>query len=150
MHKDRSECALILAPRGRDAEVAKAMLAEEGIEGVACTDVPDVVARLNDGVGFVIATEEALAGSDLRPLSDFINHQPEWSDLPFVLLTSRGGGLERNLHAGRFLELRQRYLRRAAFTSNDADSVARARLRGRGRQYDARARLERSRQPSRA
>jgi hypothetical protein len=28
---------------------------------------------------------------------------PEWSDFPFVLLTERGGGLERNPAAERFL-----------------------------------------------
>ena len=141
--KDRSECALILAPRGRDAEVAKAMLAEEGIAGVPCADVADVIARLNEGVGFVIATEEALAGADLRPLSDYINRQPEWSDLPFVLLTSRGGGLERNPAAGRFLDLlgNVTFVERP-FHPTTLTSVARAALRGRRRQYDARARLE--------
>ena len=143
MKPDRAECALILAPRGRDAEVAKAMLAEEGIEGLACADVSDVVARLPDGVGFVIATEEALAGNDLRPLSQYINEQPEWSDLPFVLLTSRGGGLERNPAAGRFLDLlgNVTFVERP-FHPTTLTSVARAALRGRRRQYDARARLE--------
>ena len=143
MKPDASECALILAPRGRDSEVAKAMLAEEGIEGIACADVSDVVARLPDGVGFVIATEEALAGGDLRSLSDYINCQPEWSDLPFVLLTSRGGGLERNPAAVRFLDLlgNVTFVERP-FHPTTLTSVARAALRGRRRQYDARARLE--------
>ena len=143
MKTDRSECALILAPRGRDAEVARAMLAEEGIQGIACADVSDVVARLADGVGFVVATEEALAGNDLRPLSHYINQQPEWSDLPFVLLTSRGGGLERNPAAGRFLDLlgNVTFVERP-FHPTTLTSVARSALRGRRRQYDARARLE--------
>ena len=140
---DRSESALILAPRGRDAEVATAMLAEEGIQGIACADVADLVARLADGVGFVVATEEALAGGDLRPLSRYINEQPEWSDLPFVLLTSRGGGLERNPAAGRFLDLlgNVTFVERP-FHPTTLTSVARSALRGRRRQYDARARLE--------
>ena len=119
------------------------MLAEEGIEGIACADVAAVVDRLADGVGFVIATEEALAGSDLRPLNQYINQQPEWSDLPFVLLTSRGGGLERNPAAGRFLELlgNVTFVERP-FHPTTLTSVARSALRGRRRQYDARARLE--------
>ena len=52
------------------------------------------------GAGFVLVTEEALLRSDLRALSSWINAQPEWSDMPFILLTHRGGGLERNPDAG--------------------------------------------------
>ncbi|MEO8547309.1 MAG: ATP-binding protein [Sphingomicrobium sp.] len=143
MNGNRSEQALILAPLGRDAEIASAMLAEEGIEGVACADLGDVVAKLAEGAGFVVATEEALARADLRPLSDFINRQPEWSDLPFVLLTSRGGGLERNPAAGRYLDLlgNVTFVERP-FHPTTLTSVARSALRGRRRQYDARARLE--------
>jgi len=91
----------------------------------------------------VVATEEALARADLRPLSDFINRQPEWSDLPFVLLTRRGGGLERNPAAGRFLDLlgNVTFVERP-FHPTTLTSVARSALRGRRRQYDARARLE--------
>ena len=143
MKASRPETALILAPRGRDTEVASGMLEEEGISAVACADVAEVVDRLNEGAGFVIATEEALAGGDLRSLSDHINRQPEWSDLPFVLLTRRGGGLERNPAAGRFLDLlgNVTFVERP-FHPTTLTSVARSALRARRRQYDARARLE--------
>ena len=99
----RPERALILAPTGRDSEIAAGVLAEAGIESVACDSVEALVAELDRGAGFVLVTEEALLGADLRGLSSWINAQPEWSDLPFVLLTHRGGGLERNPDAGRFL-----------------------------------------------
>jgi signal transduction histidine kinase len=143
LNDNRSERALILAPRGRDAEVALAMLAEVGISGIDCAAVSEVVSRIGEGVGFVIATEEALAGSNVRPLSDYINQQPEWSDLPFILLTSRGGGLERNPAAGRFLDLlgNVTFVERP-FHPTTLSSVARSALRGRRRQYDARARLD--------
>ncbi|MFL6734710.1 MAG: ATP-binding protein [Sphingomicrobium sp.] len=134
---------MILAPRGRDAAVARSMLAEEGIDGTPCGDVGHLMLELRDGAGFVLATEEALIGADLKPLSNFINQQPEWSDLPFVLLTSRGGGLERNPSAGRFLEVlgNVTFVERP-FHPTTLTSVARSALRGRRRQYDARARLE--------
>jgi signal transduction histidine kinase/CheY-like chemotaxis protein len=143
LNLSRSERALILAPRGRDAEVARAMLAEGDINGHACADLQELVAQLADGVGFVLATEEALLRADLRPISRYINEQPEWSDLPFVLLTSRGGGLERNPSAVRFLELlgNVTFLERP-FHPTTLTSVARSALRARRRQYDARARLE--------
>jgi signal transduction histidine kinase/CheY-like chemotaxis protein len=140
---DRSERALILAPVGRDAAVAAAMLVEAGIGASICCDLASLVAELGIGAGFVLVTEEALQGTDLRAVRAWIEAQPDWSDLPFVLLTSRGGGLERNPAAGRFLDLlgNVTFLERP-FHPTTLVSVARSALRGRRRQYDARARLE--------
>ena len=103
MNQPRPERALILAPKGRDSAIAADVIGEAGIESVACYSVEALVTELIGGAGFVLVTEEALLGADLRALSAWINAQPEWSDLPFVLLTHRGGGLERNPDAGRFL-----------------------------------------------
>lgn len=143
MNGNSSERALILAPIGRDAAVASAMLAEAAIASHVCTEITTLAKELRHGVGFVLVTEEALARSDLRELSGWISAQPEWSDLPFVLLTTRGGGLERNPLAGRFLETlgNVTFLERP-FHPTTLVSIARSALRGRRRQYDARARLE--------
>ena len=137
-----SERALVLAPRGRDAAVASAMLHEAGIAANPCESLGVLVGELDRGAGFVIVTEEALATADLHPLAAWIADQEEWSDLPFVLLTSRGGGLERNPAAGRFLELlgNVTFLERP-FHPTTLVSLARSALRGRRRQYEARARL---------
>ena len=88
-----SERALIFAPRGRDAALASAMLAEALIETTVCASLPMLMDTLDDGAGFIIVTEEAIATIDLRPLAAWLEEQEEWSDLPFVLLTTRGGGL---------------------------------------------------------
>ena len=100
-----SERAVIFAPQGRDAAVARAMLAEAGLGCDIAGTVADLVEQLRAGAGFAVVTEEAVAGADLRLLSAWLDEQPKWSDFPFVLLTRRGGGLERNPEAGRFLEL---------------------------------------------
>ncbi|HEX4739336.1 MAG TPA: ATP-binding protein [Allosphingosinicella sp.] len=143
MIRPLSERALILAPRGRDAAVAAGMLGETGIKAIACSDLADMVAQLEDGAGFALVTEEALSGVDLRALNAWLEAQPEWSDLPFILLTSRGGGLERNPAAQRYLELlgNVTFLERP-FHPTTLVSIARAALRGRRRQYEARSRLE--------
>ena len=140
---DRSETAHILAPVGRDAAIAAGMLRESHIPSVICPDLDSLVRELNGGVGFVLVTEEALLGRDLRALSMWISNQPEWSDLPFVLLTHKGGGLERNPEAGRLLDAlgNVTFLERP-FHPTTLVSLARAALRARSRQYDARARLE--------
>ena len=138
-----SEKALILAPNGRDAPVAAAMLEEKGIRSEVCGDLAALVACLERGAGFALVTEESLRGADIRALSRFINAQPEWSDFPFVLLTLRGGGLERNPSAGRYLEMlgNVTFLERP-FHPTTLISLAQSALRGRRRQYDARARLQ--------
>jgi len=143
MAGDRSATALILAPLGRDAAIAAGMLREAGIPSVICPDLDCLAAELSNGAGFVLVTEEALLARDLRGLSGWINQQPEWSDLPFVLLTQKGGGLERNPEAARLLDVlgNVTFLERP-FHPTTLVSLARAALRARLRQYDARARLE--------
>ena len=137
-----SERCLILAPAGRDAQVASDMLGEAGIRAFPCADLRGLVMELEAGAGFALVTEEALIGADLRALSGWIDSQPEWSDFPFVLLTRRGGGLERNPSAIRHLDTlgNVTFLERP-FHPTTLVSLAQAALRGRRRQYDARARL---------
>ena len=138
-----SERALILAPQGRDALIAGNMLAEASFPAEIVREIPHMVEQLTVGAGFGVLTEEALTGSDLSALSRWIASQPEWSDFPFVLLTQRGGGLERNPEAGRYLEVlgNVTFLERP-FHPTTFVSLAQSAIRARRRQYEARARLE--------
>ncbi|AWM85317.1 sensor histidine kinase [Microvirga sp. 17 mud 1-3] len=81
---------LILAPHGRDGTVAAAILSEVGIKATICPSPEALVAALDRSACAVI-TEEALLNADRRELADWINLQPPWSDMPFILLTHRGG-----------------------------------------------------------
>ena len=137
-----SERGLILAPGGRDAAVASAMLREAEIAADPCASLPALIGELDRGAAFVVITEEVLATSDLHPLAVWIEAQEKWSDLPFVLLTRRGGGLERNPAAARYLEVlgNVAFLERP-FHPTTLISLVRSALRGRRRQYEARSRL---------
>jgi signal transduction histidine kinase/ActR/RegA family two-component response regulator len=137
-----SERALILAPQGRDAAVAAGMLRDARFRAEVVADLGALVAGLEAGAGFAVVTEEALDGAPVHGLSEWIESQEEWSDFPFVLLTRRGGGLERNPAAARYLELlgNATFIERP-FHPTTLVSLAGAALRGRRRQYDARARL---------
>jgi|SRR5271165_6504677 len=139
---DTPERALILAPLGRDAALAVAILTEAGVEAQPCKNVPGLVTELRNGGGFALVAEEALQGADLFSLSAFLKRQPEWSDFQFILLTFRGGGLERNLSAARLLDAlgNVTFLERP-FHPTTLVSLAQAALRGRRRQYEARNRL---------
>ncbi len=137
------ERALILAPRGRDAPVAESVLRPAGIAVEICPDLQTLVREIKQGAGFALVTEEALRGADLRDLSTGLTRQPSWSDLPFIMLTLRGGGVERNPALARMSELlgNVTFLERP-FHPATLVSVAQTALRGRRRQYEARRLLE--------
>lgn len=143
MNRTLSEAAVILAPRGRDAFIAQAMLREAQLEAVIAADIAALASMLQNGAGFGLITEETLQGADLRPLVHFIAAQKEWSDFPFIVLTARGGGLERNPDARRLLATlgNVTFLERP-FHPTTLVSLAQAALRARRRQYEARARQE--------
>jgi signal transduction histidine kinase len=138
-----SERALILAPAGRDAAIATSILNEAGIASRPCKDLDDLCNQLEVGAAVALVVEEALHNSDLTRLSRWIEAQPAWSDFPFVLLAQRGGGLERNPMAGRLVSTlgNVSFLERP-FHPTTLVSAARTALRGRLRQYEARARID--------
>lgn len=140
---NREAIALIHAPLGRDAQIAGSLLSEAGIPSKNGEDISAFVAALNDDVAFAVVTEEALRSIDLRPLSAWIKSQPTWSDLPFIVLTHRGGGPERNPSAARLLEVlgNVSFIERP-FHATTFISVASSALRARRRQYEARLRIE--------
>src|SRR5690349_6075845 len=119
------------------------MLREAKIEAEIEPDLGAFVAALRRGAGFAIVTEETLRGADLRELAAFIADQDEWSDFPFIVLTARGGGLERNPGAARLLEVlgNVTFLERP-FHPTTLVSLARSARRARLRQYEARGRIE--------
>jgi PAS domain S-box-containing protein len=128
---------------GRDAQIASSLLQEAGMPSVTADRLSDFIASLDDSIGFAVVTEEALRSADLKPLSAWIEAQASWSDLPFLVLTNRGGGPERNPAAARLLEVlgNVSFLERP-FHATTFISLARSALRGRRRQYDARLRIQ--------
>ncbi|SCZ12145.1 PAS domain S-box-containing protein [Microvirga guangxiensis] len=139
----QSERALILAPHGRDAAIAVHILHAAGMAAEICPDLPVLVSKIAQGAGFVLVTDEALRTADLKDLSQWIDQQPPWSDFAFIVLTMRGGGVERNPAARRYLDVlgNVSFLERP-FHPTTLVSLARSALRARRRQYEARGRLE--------
>ena len=138
-----SERAIILAPNGRDAEIAALILREAGFAADTTADLRSLCEDIAAGAGLAIVADEAIQNVDLRPLADLIAQQPPWSDLPVVLLTQRGGGPERNPAASRVAEVlgNVTFLERP-FHPTTLASVVRTAVRGRRRQYEARSHVE--------
>ena len=138
-----SERVLIFAPFGRDAGLAAGLLREAGLRPEVCADIQAIERGLGENAGMVILTEDAVRTVDLSAISRWVMAQPAWSDLPFVILTGRGGGLERNPAAERLSQVfgNIAFLERPFHPTTLISMVSTA-LRGRRRQYEARGRLE--------
>ena len=140
-----SERAVILAPRGRDASVAAALIREAGYHAQICSDLAALTREIEGGAGLAVIADEAIKNADLRGLVHWLNGQPSWSDFPIVLLTHQGGGPERNPDAARVGQAlgNVTFLERP-FHPTTLVSIVGSAVRGRRRQYEARAILARS------
>ena len=138
-----SERALILAPQGRDAFIAARILDEAGLTTDICDDLPKLLEEVTLGAGVAVLTDDTIQNADIKNLVGWVGAQPPWSDFPFVLLTERGGGLERNPTAARQMEAlgNVAFLERP-FHPTTLVSVVKTAIRARRRQYEARSRLE--------
>jgi PAS domain S-box-containing protein len=138
-----SERAVILAPRGRDASVAAALIQEAGYNADVCADLAALMQEIGGGAGLAVIAEEAIKTADLRGLTRWLNDQPSWSDFPIVLLTHQGGGPERNPDAQRLGQAlgNVTFIERP-FHPTTLASVVSSAVRGRRRQYQTRAILE--------
>jgi len=136
-----SERAVILAPRGRDSQIALMILQEAGFPALITHDLAGLCKELISGAGLAIVADEALRGVDLNPLLSLLANQPAWSDLPIVLLTHHGGP-EQNPSArlGKMLG-NVTFLERPFHPATLVSLVTTA-VRGRRRQYEARSRME--------
>lgn len=135
--------ALILAPTGRDAEIARGLLTEAGIGAQVCSSLDDLVRSLSDESLFVLLADEALLASDVTRLASRIAAQPTWSDLPIVVLTHRGVSPRLNPRAVAQSEsLGDVTLLERPFHPTTFVSIVRSATRSRLRQYEARSRMD--------
>jgi two-component sensor histidine kinase len=138
-----SERILILAPYGRDAEVASKLLQEAGLHTLVCSSVATLSEEIRKGAGCAVVVEDVIA-DDISPLSASINTQPPWSDVPMVVLTARADVPERNVAAIRLQDaLGNVTFVERPFHPTTLVNVVRAAVRSRRRQYGARELLER-------
>src|SRR5947209_13702801 len=87
---DHDSRVLILAPRGRDADLVAASLADVGVACHICSGAIDVVHQLRLGAAAAVISEEALGEAEIQRIASALESQPRWSDLPIIVLT--GGG----------------------------------------------------------
>jgi signal transduction histidine kinase len=132
-----------LAPQGRDAHVAVGILLEGGLVAEICKDLRKLTEGILEGAGLAVLTDDVICSADISSLAAWVKSQPPWSDFPFIILTERGAGLERNAAASREMAaLGNVVFLERPFHPTTFISAIRTALRGRLRQYEARTRLE--------
>ena len=81
---------VILAPVGRDARLLSDTLAGMGIATAIASDATVMLGMIADGSGAAIVAEETLGSDFILSLTTWLEAQPPWSDMPFLILTSTG------------------------------------------------------------
>jgi two-component sensor histidine kinase len=128
---------LVLAPVGRDAQIAASILATSKISSRVCATLEEAVPLL-DKAQCLVVSEEALISSDRSEFAAWLQNQPAWSDFPIVLLTMRGTEFDKRLA---FLDRYLIVLERPFLASSLANSV-RSALRARARQLEVKSYIE--------
>jgi two-component sensor histidine kinase len=128
---------VVLAPVGRDAQIATSILSQYRISALSCATLEEALPLLDEAHCLVIA-EEALINSNRSQFATWLENQPGWSDFPIVLLTMRGAEFDKRLS---FLDRYLIVLERPFLASSLANSV-RSALRARSRQLEVKKYIE--------
>lgn len=134
-----SDVVLIVAPRGRDGEVAGRALSEVSIRSRASRDLKTILKQVPESAGALLIASEALHGDDVDALGTRLKSQPAWSDLPILLLGDRLAPDRRAVRIQKVLQecsnltLLERPLHKGVLVSS-----VRTALRARRRQYEIR------------
>ena len=135
----RSDLVAVLAPSGRDAQLAVDILDRWRIRAAASSTMAELCTAIEEGVGVVVLAEEALHGDARQMLESALQNQPPWSDVPVAVITAAGElsrvmatSVEALTRRGN-VTLLERPIRVATLVT-----AIRSALRARERQYDVR------------
>jgi signal transduction histidine kinase/ActR/RegA family two-component response regulator len=141
-HNSQEERILVLAPKGRDAQVIEQVLQRDAVHCHACAGYQDLLDQLGLPAGAALIVEEALNGVDIGQLIGKLETQPSWSDFPIVLLMSplsATTGIDARMT---FKRLGNVILLERPFKAETLLRAAASVLRARRRQYQARSDLQ--------
>lgn len=145
--KQNEERILVFAPTGRDAELAATVLAQADIAAHVCRGMEALCREIKAGAGAVLLTEEALDEAATQLLFRTLDQQPPWSDLPLLLFAGSEPSADlllATIGTRANVTILERPIRITTIVS-----AARAALRMRLRQYQARDLLHRLKQADR-
>ncbi|MCU1278113.1 MAG: Histidine kinase [bacterium] len=140
MNAADEERVLVVAPLGRDAELAVDVLSKAGLSALACRDVDELLRSIDEGAGCALVTEETLTPSTVTGLAAQLGKQPPWSDFPLIAFSSsiraRVGSAEALRSLGNVTILERPVRLRSLI------AAVHAALRARRRQYEAKRAIQ--------
>ena len=80
---------LILAPLRKDSDYLVELLSKHSIESEICQDTGCLGAALDDPPGLLLITHEALSELILDCVAEHLDGQPDWSELPILVLIDK-------------------------------------------------------------
>ncbi len=131
---------LVAVPTEGDARILARCVAEAGAEPVLCFDIECLCRRVMERADVLVVSEEVLGAEGVSALREALAGQPEWSEIPVLLLAASGEQSRLALEAREQLEnvlLFSRPVRLPIF-----ESSLRMALRTRRRQQQVRDLLE--------
>jgi len=136
------EHILVLAPRGRDAQVIEQVLQRDAVRCCQCATYALLLERLDAPAGGALIAQEALHGADLGLLIDKLAAQPSWSDFALVILLLPATGSTEAGARSTFKSLGNVILLERPVNAETLRSATASVLRARRRQYQARSDLQ--------
>ena len=135
--------ALLLTPSGRDGALLCQLLERAGVACQVCQSAGELMQQLARGAGVLVIADEALSTDAIASLAQASEAEAGWSDLPLIVLTSRGAVTRQSEHRR---ELRHTLgnvllLERPVRPESMLSTVQGA-LRARRRQYQVRDQME--------
>lgn len=138
----RAGLVLVLTAAPQDGRAVIKALRDVDIPGLLCT-VDALSSEARAGVGAIVLAEEVVSADALRELAKLIEDQPEWSDIPLIILTSP----KRDARAHWRLIQNMTFIQNATFLERPMRVQAllqalRIALRGRKQQYRLRDQMQ--------
>jgi signal transduction histidine kinase len=140
---------MILAASDADATITLRVLNEANHQGLICASIEELKAEIAKGAGALLVAEEMIFPAGLQPLKQSLSLQPQWSDIPIIVLTREGEMTEASYEILKAIdELRNVTLLDRPVRLFTLLSVVRAALKTRMRQYEMRDLLEKYKRKS--
>ena len=86
---------LVLAPFRKDADYIAAFLREQKVAVDHCRAGEDLAHPLSLSPGVIVITHEALSPSVVATIGEYLAAQPDWSEVPILLLLERSAPIAR-------------------------------------------------------
>ena len=131
---------LVLPPTRRDGDVTCTLLRRAGLDCAVVANAKSLAAQIGAAVGAVVLTDAVVADPGLASVLDAIDRQPQWSDVPVILLSRPE--MQSEAEKRRFGKLTNLTLLDRPTSSRALVSAVAAAIRARERQYQIRDQMD--------